>query len=550
MPATGTVTANTLDPRDIVPPRPRFPTQIDQDRTEHTEARWQVLNESWDDLLEDWLEQHVDEERLDVWGPPDTSANPLGDICRQLTTPGLYGVRPRVSHMDQVAAGLVGEGGFLDDAGAWTKLQRVQYFACGLGDYLLRVDADAVGRRLSLRLVSPHNTYATANPDHPDEPTELWELRLRWWAQLETWVWVWDQYRLEDPDRGGEPSYRATLGTATSAVGHGEDVSAVFLGTAENPEGIWVGDRYPWIDPQQGPQIPYAWYRSEDSGELWNVQSKRGAFRGTLNAALNWTYAQHAARDASGSMVLAVGVAKPATSVRRDDVRTKARPAQTLTLTPGAIVYHQPDAQGGQVLFQEVGPGSNLEAVAGYASLYEQKQAVRWGLNPADLQRLSNAPMSGAALFVTSKGRREFARQLTPLFRRADLRMIRLAALALSRARIASFPLDGYSIQYHQIPESPQEQAAAREELDWDLEHGVISPVEVVQQRRPGTSREDAVAQIVRSEVERRQVEALVAAELERLGLEGAPPPPPAPPAAPDPADQVDDDDGGDADDD
>ena len=78
--------------------------------------------------IADWLAEHIDGDRLEVWGPPDTSVNPLADLGRQLTTPGLYGVRPKVLHSDAMAQALVGPDGFLDEAGLWTKLQQVQYF--------------------------------------------------------------------------------------------------------------------------------------------------------------------------------------------------------------------------------------------------------------------------------------------------------------------------------------------------------------------------------------------------------------------------------------
>ncbi len=527
----GTLSANDVRVEDVIPVRPRMPTKADQDRALHSEMRWRVLKEDWDDLLADWLAEHVDEERLTVWGPPDTSSNSLADVASQLSTPGLYGKRPIIQHRDLIAQTLVGEGGFLDEAGLWTKLQQVQYFSIGLGDCLLRFDALQDQRRLSVRIVFPHNVYTASSGAEPDEAIELWELRLRWWDDKDKWVWTWDQFRLHDKLLDGAPSYRIVLAetdaqdaksgdSRTDNMLRGVDVSNVFLGTERNLDGDFTGDRYPFIDPAKGPYIPYSTYRAVDSGELWNAHHKRGAFRGTLNAGMNWTYTQHAARDASGSAVLAVGIDVPAANVRHggDGFGQRAR-AESLILTPGAIVYHQASEGASQSFFQEIGPGGNLTDLSAYANLYEQKQAVRWGLNPSDLTRVTNNPQSGAALFVSSKGRREFARQLEPLFRRADLRSIRISSLLLSAASIATLPVDGYSIQYAEIPESPEEERSGREALDWDIEHGVITQVELLQVRRPGTTKEDALASIVKSSVEKRQIDALVAEELGRLGL-------------------------------
>lgn len=505
-----------------------MPTPEDQGRSEHQAARFSVLEEDFDDLLADWLEQHIDEDRLQVWGPADTSVNPLADMSRQLTTPGLYGIAPKVLHADELAAALVGPEGFLDEAGLWTKLQQVQYFAVGLGDYLVRFDVLVDERRLAVRLVAPHNVYLRADDAEPDRPVEIWELRLRWFPDRNLWIWTWDVFKLSDPELGGAPSYRVVGAATGEAQLDGEDLSALFLSTPENPSGDFTGDRYPFRDGDE-PILPWSIYRSVDSGQLWNWRHKRGAYRGTLNAALNWTFAQHAARDASGSTVFAVGVEPPAIGTRAqvDGVRGSRTRAgkgtgtvQTVQLTPGAVFYHNRQDGDGQAFFHESGPGANLDSVSAYATLYEQKQAVRWGLNPSDVVRTNANPMSGAALFVSTRGRREFSAQVRPLFRRSDLESIRIAAALLNTAGIGAFPTTGYSIAYHEIPESPAEERAKREALEWDLDHGAITPIGLVQKRRPGISAADARTLIVEAEVQKRQIEAEVAAELARRGLQ------------------------------
>ena len=503
-----TLAGATGRPIDTVPARPPMPTLADQNRAELTSTRFEVLNELWDDALAEWMAEHVDQERLAAWGPPDTSVNPLVDLCRQLSTPGLYGRRPTISNRTP-ADELIAPGGLLDRAGLFVKLQQVQYFTIGLGDFLLRVDALADSQRLAYRLVAPHNVYAVSDDDLPDVPIEIWELRLRWWADRAQWVWTWDQIRLVDKERGGEPSYRSILASSDPDEA-GVDVSDVFLG------GDFVGDSYPFRDSQGTPLIPYSWYRSQDAGLLWNHNQKRGATRGTFNAALNWTYAQHAARDASGSTIFAVGIEEPSLTTRRNADQDR-RALRTLTLTPGAMVFLRASQDAGQAHFFQAGPGANLDSVAGYASLYEQKQAVRWGLNPSDLSRLNANPMSGAALFVSTKGRREYARQLEPLARRADLETIRISAALASRQGLTQAPERGYTITYQEIPESPAEQRERREQLSWELSQGFLSPLEAYQSLHPGASRADAEAAMVEAELDARrinqEVERLAAAE-------------------------------------
>lgn len=507
-----------------------MPTADDQGRSEHQAARFSVLEEDFDDLLADWLAEHIDGDRLQVWGPADTSVNPLADMSRQLTTPGLYGVPPKALHPDPVAQALVGPEGFLDEAGLWTKLQQVQYFAVGLGDYFVRFDVLTEQRRLAVRLVPPHNVFMRADDAEPDRPVEIWELRLRWFPDRHAWIWTWDQFRLSDPELDGAPSYRVVGAATGEAQLDGEDLSAMFLGSPENPTGDFSGDRYPFRDDGEA-LLPWSIYRSVDTGQLWNWRHKRGAYRGTLNAALNWTFAQHAARDASGSTVFAVGVEPPAAGTRAAVNRNGGRSAMsgtgtiaTVQLTPGSVFYHNRQDGDGQAFFHESGPGANLDSVSGYATLYEQKQAVRWGLNPSDVIRGNASPMSGAALFVSTRGRREFSAQVQPLFRRADLESIRIAAALLNTAGIGAFPTAGYTLAYHEIPESPGEEKAKRDALQWDLDHGAITPIGLVQARRPGISEADARTLLVESEVQKRELVAEVAAELERRNLVAATP--------------------------
>ena len=507
-----------------LPPRPRMPTDEDQARSEHQHARWSVLNEDFDDLLADWLAEHIDGDRLEVWGPPDTSVNPLADLGRQLTTPGLYGVRPKVLHADPMAQTLVGADGFLDEAGLWTKLQQVQYFAVGLGDFPVRLDVLPDRKRLSVRLAAPHNVYARGDAEEPDRWVEIWELRLRWFEERGLWIWAWDRFQLADPELDGAPSYRVIAASTGAANLDGEDLSSVYLGTASNAAGDFTGARYPYRYPSGEPFLPWSVYRAVDTGQTWNSQHKRGAYRGTLNAALNWTFAQHAARDASGSTTFVVGVEPPATGTRGnaergDSLGRGSGSVQTFQATPGSAWFLQASDGGSQPMFHETGPGTNLDSVAAYATLYEQKQAVRSGISPSDIIRSNANPMSGAALFITDRGRRAFSKIVAPLFRRSDLHTIKVCASLLTAAGVGDFPIGGYSIAYHEIPDSPAEEQAKRDALDWDLEHGATTPIKLVQTRRPGISDDDAAALIVRSRVEAAELERDVEQALTARGL-------------------------------
>ena len=67
---------------------------------------------------------------------------------------------------------------------------------------------------------------------------------------------------------------------------------------------------------------------------------------------------------------------------------------------------------------------------------------------------------------------------------------------------VADWPEDGWSISYSQIPLSPQEQQAIREEETHEKELGLVSTVDLWLRRHPGQSRAEAVAHLQRVKAE------------------------------------------------
>jgi hypothetical protein len=490
------------------------------------QIQFQILSEEHDGIVKDWFRAHVAEERLAKWGPPDTSRNPVSDVCRQLSTPGLYGKRPKLGHLDDKNQPLIGPDGILDNAGWAPKLQRAQYFALGIGDYFIR--PAVVDGELSLRMVAPHNIFTVGNPDAPDRALQLWELRLRWWASLDedgkpggSWIYAWDKYDISDPDA---PTY--TIHALTGGMA-GHDVSDRFLhdGSGEAFQPV-SGAAYPWRRKNGEPVIPYARYRSIDGGDPWNHLDKRGAFRGTLNSILYASYAGHCARDATGSMVIIGGLMPWG-----GDVIDAGEAAPTggegaggdsgysaVQITPGTILYHRVE-NGTQPFVKEVGPGARLMEVAQFARDYEIQIAMEWGLNPADVTREHANPTSGAALAISNKGKREFSEQVEPVFRRSDLQLVALCAIECRLAGMGDFDDAGYAIAYHRMERSEGERTADRADADWDLTHGHASEVEVYQRRHPGTTVEQALAALTTAAVQKALLQKSIDAALEEEGV-------------------------------
>ena len=526
--------------------RPSMPTFEDEQRAIHQATRLSILLDEWEEVESEWLEAHIGAERAQVWGIPDTSANPLADLSRQLSTPGLYGIRPDFRRTMGGGEDLVGAEGHMERAGFFTKQQFVQYLTLGLSDMFVRFDINT-DKSLTVKLVFPHNVYLSAPSDDPGNANQLWELGRRWLAIEKQWLFVWEVWDLGQKDMEGnvirEPSYgifQAKPGTG--AIKHpsgaiekaatpgslGRDLSHFFItGPDGEPGGRLVGDNYPWKTADGVAVFPHVHYQDQDTGMLWNTSLKRGVHKGTLNTGLFWTYAGHCARDATGSYVMVAGLAEGSHTVLtgqlgRSNTGTGSRnpvdgnvPLKTKLITPGAIEHFQ-IVDGETPFVHEVGPGANLPDVVAFADKYEMKQATRWGLNPSDLARTAANPTSAAALMVGNQGKRDQSAQMTPIFSRKDKQSILVSAVVLRAAGVANFPETGYSTQYFQIPRSPQEQSEHREDLTWRKTEGQMSEVDVYMELHPGTTRTDALAALVKVAIDDAELKALIAEALSR----------------------------------
>ncbi len=506
--------------------RPQMPSQADEDRSARQLTRLKILMEDWDQILYEWMSEKVDPTRLATWGAPDTAVNTLGNICRQLTTPGLYGKRPAVAHISPFTVPFAGAGGMVDRSGYWTLMQFVSYLTLGLGDMLLQPTATAEG--FAYRTVFPHNVWVDSDPERSDRPVRIWELRTRFRPEISRWVYAWDQWDLGEPSVHlpgvRPPSFKIVQ---ASGADTGLDLSN-FFGFPANGA---VGDTYRWRNQAGKPFVNFGRYRAEDTGLTWNYHTRRGATKGCLNAATNWTYASHCAKDASGKTVIAAGL-QPI--VEKVDNAGGNNVVRSIQLSPGAILYHQV-VEGSQPFVQEIGPGADLPNVLAYARVYETLELRRWGIEADDATAKSSDPESGAAKFISRQSKREYAEQVKPLFERADQEMLRLLAAHAALHGLGTFDEEHYSIEYQSIEESPAEQKERREQLDWEDRNGLVDPAEKYMRLHPGVSRADAEAELVRIAVAKAEHDQRVREALGKLGLLSTPPAndPPVPPVPP-----------------
>ena len=494
---------------NVMPPRPRMPTDGDEFRAQHQISRAQILRENFDDTLQAWLTNYVREEILNTWGQPDTSQNPLVAYCRQLTTPGRYFKRPKVTHQDQTADGIVGPGGKLDIAGVFSKLQTVEYLNTGLGDYFVRLDAR--DGKLVMRLVDPANVYIEQDPDTM-ETVMLWELRPRYLHPEDKLVWTWDAYYLGDKARGLDPYYRI-LSANRNEEGDYEDLSHRFLQSAENPDsyGALSGDDYPFVNKEGTPFLPWVHYVSSDTGEAWHWTDLRGLHRGTLHVCSYATYTGRAALDATGSHALAFGLEPPGLDVLQssgpyDGGGASGAPIRQMNITPGTITFCETSG-GVQPGVQIIGPGINLDSLHKFVRGYIHDLMAHRGIGGGmSVEKTGANPASGAALYISDRQKREYQERTEPLYRRKDLELVSKAAILCNISQGTDYPEDGYAIVYARPERSPQEMNDSRIAAEWAVTNGYASRGEIFMEQNPGIGYDEAVDQLVKISLEQGEI--------------------------------------------
>lgn len=440
------------------------------------------------DVVTAWMQQQLGA-AAEMVGPPDVSANTLLSAATQLSTPGLYGLgEPSVAHLDPNSSGLLH---WIGAAGLWTKMQAAQKMVFGVGDWVLAFEVE--GRNLVIRPAYPHRLWTRTDTVDASRLLELHELRYcSTMPDSDEYAWLWFCWRID-----GIPC-QWVMGA------DGLPCSNLHLLAGDNyaPVDGLSGDAYPYRYADGTPFIPFQFYSDSDSGSLWNLSGRRGARVGALNAIVLSTYALRAAISAAVPPMVAINLQKPAGNQRGLMVGTQqGDPASSdsIPVTPGSILFLQetPDAKSSPSVSLLQG-GSNLQALQVYVDGYAQGQLGRLGLAGDQVQRNTSNPTSAGALAITQSAKRMVAAMVAPFFRRCDLAALKKLSALARLAGVGDWPEDGWSISYQQIPLSPEEEAAQRDQETHDKGLGLVSTVDLWLRRHPGQSREEAVLHLRR----------------------------------------------------
>lgn len=533
-------------------------------------ARWdwlrkvrRILYGRWRDDLMQHLQLQIGSIRREAWKCPDLSANFYRSAWDALARS--YDSPPTVTHADPDAQGLIGPGGAIEAAGLWPMQQRTQRDTLGLREMFVRVDAvptDA-GAVLTYRPVFPDLVTVITDSDRPDVPVKLCEARLR---ELNgKHAWFWDVYDI----RPGMESYKICTKDWI-------DVTAEFTG---QPSEAYSGERYPFRYADGRAFLPFGFYHAAKTGRMWDSYSTTEMVEGTLNVGVLYTFLLHIVRNTAWKQRYTVDleIGGAAWADENDDGNGR----RSIVTDPATVTqfYSREDAIGQPQIGQwaeTADPQKMIETIG----QYERRLAAMAGINPADQMRMSGDPRSGYAIAVSRDAQREVAKRIEPVFQVADEDLIGKSAAMLRIAGGESYPESGYTVTYQGVPLSLDERRAHLDELqteidlgllsvvsayqrrnpgtteaearaalaeiqqqnqrfeggdtksdaderaalDWDLEHHTITPAEMVQIRRPGSTTDQALSILVESEVQRRQVEQQIGQRLTQLGLTEAAP--------------------------
>lgn len=435
------------------------------------QLRWQYSSRSYRMLTGNWREDA--RERQSWWfndltlkfmPPPDISRNTFLQVISQTAT--LYDKAPTVGVEGDADLSMV-----VTDA-LWPTLQEVNFLSRGIKECLLRLDWNKGEQEMAYRVVPSHTVVITkADPDRPDQPIALEELRPRIRPSTGEAVWTWEVWDVSDP---ANPEFRIDLIEGDN----GERIDA----TAEFTDGA---EGYPFASPV----LPYVLYHDRYSHVMWNWTRGRELVEGALTEACYWTMWGGGLRDgAHPQRVLIDGDIEGGKTAPNGNAPAveyiEANPAQVLKVR----------SRGGNTKIDQWKPAMDPKSSAEAVETWAAGLAVHAGLSPSDLRR-GSASASGYSIVVSRQGQRRIRERQIPAFRRSDTLMLTKAAEItngeMNNTNLAT-EASAYTIAYADLGRSLEETKAELERINTLRSQGLMSTVEAIQQQR-GIGREAAL---------------------------------------------------------
>lgn len=433
----------------LAPPLPKSPAEAL--RVEHSRLRRRVLYSMHEQDVRDRIFSAVGSTRATAWRIVDMTSNPAWYVTSQLAA--LYREIPEIvppEGGEDVAAAIA-------ESGYWQLAQRVQRDTIGLNDCFVRVDVTPEGEP-AYRIVHPDLVKVTVNPLSPSQP-----LAMREWIPDPTDPTKWVRL-VTDP--------RSLVYAAYTP--EGLDVTESVLGAPS-----FSGDNYPFIVAGK-PVLPYVAYHATESGYALDPYSGREVFEGTLQLGVYYSFFGHILRSAAWGQRWVLG-AEPAGG----DVDESGRRQETVTDPATLLVLRQLEEAGGQASVGQFTPPVDPDKILSSVERYERR-IVEMALGQVGVSRRESDVRSAMSLAVSRESQREAQRAYEPVFRRSDLRLLKLTS------GLMGGHTDGWRIQYRSLPRDASELAAEQALMQGQIDAGLLDMVTAYQHLHPGLTREEA----------------------------------------------------------
>ena len=461
-------------------------------RWQSSALRRRVIDGMWKQELYSHMRDQVGITRRHMMGPLSLTWNVLRDVSRELAV--LYDTTPIVSHERRATPYLAK---LVEQSGLWTAMQSHQMYTIGCIDTFMHVHVSERGR-LVYRPVYSDLVTAEGTMDSPGVPIRLAEYRRRKLAlepgEKPKWQWTVDRYDISDPDN---PVMRVELAGAKH-LGQARDITAEVLKSGDDV------DAYPWRMRDGRPFIPYIRY--SESGRvdrMFDPSAHWDLVDGTFDAAVLYQGFLHEQRDASWPQKWSINLDIIGGTLTKTDgggniLEVVSDPSTILEFrTPREITENE--LKSGTQMVGQFKAGADPEKTLANVQRLTDELANKMGISPDDIQRLGATARSGSAIALTNEGKRKAQGKYAQVFRPADQRLMAYSAALLNRRTGTNFIEGGYDVRYREIPLSPEERRARKDEAEFQLDRGLASNVDALRIVHPEMSEMEAEAQIARA---------------------------------------------------
>ena len=165
------------------------------------------------------------------------------------------------------------------------------------------------------------------------------------------------------------------------------------------------------------------------------------------------------------------------------------------------MFYSDPENTG-QPLIGQFEAGADPVKMFETIAQYEYKVATAAGLSSSVLKQTADI-RSGFSLSVSRDGQRQASARYAPLQSYYDERLLAKSAALCNRFLNTNLPENNYRIQYAQVPQSPEEIKATREDVLAKMNSGLLSPIDAMIILNPGIDENTAREMLLKIKRER-----------------------------------------------